>query len=384
MRSLPPAGPQPPAQTPCTPRGGVCPSPIARLFLSDFQSASSPEQSGSWNPRHAGPLLAAARLSPPARMWLYLAALLGLYFLRRWYRERQSVEGLPEKYVLITGCDSGFGNLLAKQLDVRGLRVLAACLTQQGAEQLRKATSERLQTVILDVTRTDSIAAATAWVKEQVGDKGLWGLVNNAGIGIPTAPNEWLTKDDFVKVLNVNLIGLIEVTLSVLPLVKRARGRVINVASTMGRLAMIGGGYCLAKYGVEAFSDSLRRELLPFGVKVCIIEPGAFGTQILNTQIMKDMLQEVWGRVPAEIKESYGQRYFDTYYEQFLQLLSTASPNLFLVTDCMEHALTARHPHTRYSGGWDAKLYYLPLSYLPAWCQDFLLTLRQPKPAQGI
>uniref|UniRef100_A0A8C3HJK4 Hydroxysteroid 17-beta dehydrogenase 6 n=1 Tax=Chrysemys picta bellii TaxID=8478 RepID=A0A8C3HJK4_CHRPI len=105
-------------------------------------------------------------------MWLYLAALLGLYFLRRWYRERQSVEGLPEKYVLITGCDSGFGNLLAKPLDARGLRVLAACLTQQGAEQLRKATSQRLQTVILDVTRTDSIAAATAWVKEQVGDKG--------------------------------------------------------------------------------------------------------------------------------------------------------------------------------------------------------------------
>ncbi|XP_050781625.1 retinol dehydrogenase 7-like [Gopherus flavomarginatus] len=317
-------------------------------------------------------------------MWLYLAALLGLYFLRRWYRERQSVEGLPEKYVLITGCDSGFGNLLAKQLDTRGLRVLAACLTEQGAKQLRKATSERLQTVILDVTRTDSIAAATAWVKERVGDKGLWGLVNNAGIAVPTAPNEWLTKDDFVKVLDVNLIGLIEVTLSFLPLVKRARGRVVNVASTMGRVATIGGGYCLSKYGVEAFSDSLRRELLPFGVKVCIIEPGAFMTQIINTQLLQNMVKEVWGRVPSEIKESYGQRYFDAYYERSPQHAATASPNLFLVTDCMEHALTARHPRTRYSGGWDAKLYFIPVSYLPAWCQDFLLTLRQPKPAHGI
>uniref|UniRef100_A0A8C3S387 Uncharacterized protein n=1 Tax=Chelydra serpentina TaxID=8475 RepID=A0A8C3S387_CHESE len=100
-------------------------------------------------------------------MWLYLAALLGLYFLRRWYRERQTVENLREKSVLITGCDSGFGSLLARQLDARGLQVLAACLTPQGAEQLRKATSARLQTVILDVTRTDSIAAATAWVKGQ-------------------------------------------------------------------------------------------------------------------------------------------------------------------------------------------------------------------------
>uniref|UniRef100_A0A8C3XSI3 RDH16 dehydrogenase n=1 Tax=Chelydra serpentina TaxID=8475 RepID=A0A8C3XSI3_CHESE len=317
-------------------------------------------------------------------MWLYLAALLGLYFLRRWYRERQCVEGLPEKSVLITGCDSGFGNLLARQLDARGLRVLAACLTPQGAERLREATSARLQTVILDVTQTDSVAAATAWVKGQVGDKGLWGLVNNAGITGSTAPNEWLTKDDFVKVLNVNLIGLVEVTLSLLPLVRRARGRVVNVASTMGRLALFGGGYCPAKYGVEAFSDSLRRELLPFGVKVSIIEPGAFGTQILNTQIIKDMLQEVWSRAPAEIKETYGQRYFDTYSEQFLQLTSTASPVLSRVTDCMEHALTARHPRIRYSGGWDAKLYYLPVSYLPACWQDFLVTLWQPKPAHGI
>lgn len=87
---------------------------------------------------------------------------------------------------------------------------------------------------------------------------GLWGLVNNAGIAVPTAPNEWLRKDDFVKVLDVNLVGLIEVTLSFLPLVRRARGRVVNVASVMGRVAFFGGGYCPSKYGVEAFSDSLR------------------------------------------------------------------------------------------------------------------------------
>lgn len=87
---------------------------------------------------------------------------------------------------------------------------------------------------------------------------GLWGLVNNAGIATPSAPNEWLTKDDFVKVLDVNLVGLIEVTLSLLPLVRRAQGRVVNVASVMGRIAFFGGGYCISKFGVEAFSDSLR------------------------------------------------------------------------------------------------------------------------------
>lgn len=82
------------------------------------------------------------------------------------------VSHLRDKYIFITGCDSGFGNLLARQLDLRGLRVLAACLTEKGAEQLRGQTSDRLATVILDVTKTESVAAATQWVKERVGDRG--------------------------------------------------------------------------------------------------------------------------------------------------------------------------------------------------------------------
>lgn len=87
---------------------------------------------------------------------------------------------------------------------------------------------------------------------------GLWGLVNNAGISVPIGPMEWMQLEDFKKVLDVNLIGLIEVTLKFLPLLKKARGRVVNVASILGRVSLIGGGYCLSKYGVEAFSDSLR------------------------------------------------------------------------------------------------------------------------------
>ncbi|XP_030051094.1 retinol dehydrogenase 16 isoform X2 [Microcaecilia unicolor] len=191
-------------------------------------------------------------------MWFWLFALIGFYFLYRWCRDKQIHQNLTDKYVFITGCDSGFGNLLARQLDGRGLRVLAACLTQRGAEQLKEATSQRLQTIILDVTDSESVASAAKWVKQQVGDRGLWGLVNNAGIGTPVGPNEWLTKDDFVKVLNVNLVGVIDVTLSLLSLLRRAKGRIVNVSSILGRVACTGGGYCISKHGVEAFSDSLR------------------------------------------------------------------------------------------------------------------------------
>lgn len=82
--------------------------------------------------------------------------------------------------------------------------------------------------------------------------------MNNAGVGFPVGPCEWLTKDDFACLINVNLLGLIDVTLHQLPLVKRARGRVVNVGSILGRVAIIGGGYCPSKYGVEAFLDTLR------------------------------------------------------------------------------------------------------------------------------
>ncbi|XP_029450723.1 retinol dehydrogenase 16-like isoform X2 [Rhinatrema bivittatum] len=281
-------------------------------------------------------------------MWLWLLTLLGLYFLYRWYRDRQILLNLPDKYVLITGCDSGFGNLLAKQLDRKGMRVLAACLTQRGAEQLKEATSQRLQTLILDVTDSQSVAAAADWVKEQVGDRGLWGLVNNAGIAVPLAPNEWLTKDDFLKILNVNLVGVIDVTLSLLPLIRKAKGRVVNVASFAGRISFVGGGYCISKYGVEAFSDSLRQELCSFGVKVCIIEPGIFKTFATDTQGTKKSLQQIWNRLPVEIKESYGQDSYNKRKAGRVWLYSSYSINRSTILQmfaALESTLSEDTPH---------------------------------------
>uniref|UniRef100_A0A8C6DXG2 Retinol dehydrogenase 16 n=1 Tax=Moschus moschiferus TaxID=68415 RepID=A0A8C6DXG2_MOSMO len=317
-------------------------------------------------------------------MWLYLVVLVVLYYILRWYRERQVVSHLQDKFVFITGCDSGLGNQLARQLDLRGLRVLAACLTEQGAEQLRNQTSDRLQTVILDVTKTENVAATTNWVKESVGDRGLWGLVNNAGICTPTAPNEWLTKQDFVKILDVNLLGVIDVTLSLLPLVRKARGRVVNVSSVLGRVVLNGGGYSISKYGVEAFSDSLRRELSYFGVKVAMIEPGYFVTNMTKGKGFIGNLQASWNQASPEVKELYG----DNFVADFLKTMNLMKPpwaqNLSLATDCMEHALTACHPRTRYSPGWDAKFLYLPMSYLPSFLVDLLVYWCFPQPDKAL
>ncbi|KAM8977536.1 retinol dehydrogenase 7-like [Pelodytes ibericus] len=313
-------------------------------------------------------------------MWLPLVVVvLVLIFLYRWHRQSKILPNLTDKYVLITGCDTGFGNLVAKQLDRRGLQVLAACLTESGAEGLKKDASSRLQTVILDVTDSQSVSSAAKWVTQIVGSKGLWGLVNNAGILIPMAPNQWLKKEDFRKILDVNLLGVVDVTLSLLPLIRKAQGRIVNVSSIAGRVTLCGGGYCVSKFGVEAFSDSIRRELKPFGIKVSIIVPDFFKTSILDSGRLHENLQNVWSKLPQETRDYYGEQYYQHHYNFISNACSLGSSKLTIVTDCMEHALTAVNPWTRYSAGSYARFFYMPMSYLPTCVQDFML--KEPKSA---
>lgn len=305
-----------------------------------------------------------------------------IVFLYRLHRLGLILDNLSDKFVLITGCDSGFGKQLARQLDRRGMRVLATCLTQKGAEDLKKEASSRLQTVILDISNTQSVSSVATWVSDVVGGNGLWGLVNNAGTGMPGAPNEWLTKEDFERVINVNLLGPIDVTLRLLPLIRKSKGRIVNMSSIVGRVTICGGGYCISKFGVEAFSDSVRRELRPFGVKVSIIEPGYFKTGLNDMQYMKNILSNIWKNLHPEIHYSYGENYFKHYVADMEKTFSSlCNTDLTPVTNCMEHALTAVYPKTRYSAGWDAKLFFIPLSYVPTVLFDYLLTRTAPTPA---
>ncbi|XP_036965472.1 retinol dehydrogenase 1 [Acanthopagrus latus] len=318
-------------------------------------------------------------LSHPA---LSCALLVATVAAIRWYiRDSYKVEGFSQKHVFITGCDSGFGNLLARQLDGKGFHVIAACLTDKGAADLSAAASSRLKTVLLDVTDSESVRRAVEFASKEVGQRGLWGLVNNAGRSVPIGPTEWMQLEDFTKVLDVNLIGVIDVTLQFLPLLKKAKGRVVNVASILGRLSLTGGGYCLSKFGVEAFSDSLRINMQPFGIKVSIIEPGFFKTAVTRLDIIEADLKRLWSRLPQEVKDSYGPTYFDKYVKaQDFSLNILCSPDISKVTACMEHALTAQFPRTRYAAGWDAKFFWIPLSYMPSFVSDFVTHLLLPPP----
>ncbi|XP_038572764.1 retinol dehydrogenase 7-like [Micropterus salmoides] len=305
-------------------------------------------------------------------MYLFLLGLVVFYYLYRWVRELPRVPDKSSKYVYITGCDSGFGNLLARHLDKQGFRVIASCFTEKGEEDLKKSCSSNLITTHLDVRSKDSVAKVAAMIKDKVGECGLWAVVNNAGVSIPTAPCDWLTIDDYKLMLDVNLNGVIAVTLSVLPLIKKARGRVVNVASVFGRISATGGPYTVSKHGVEAFNDSLRKNMHPFGVKVLCIEPGFFKTNTIDVGILSKSVKMLWDRLPQEDKDDYGAE----YVQKALAMISDKVPNacdgdLMKVVSCMEHAVSAVRPRTRYSPGWDAKLFWLPLSYMPT-CSEFL------------
>ncbi|KAH9498877.1 Retinol dehydrogenase 7 [Bulinus truncatus] len=286
------------------------------------------------------------------------------------------VGSYQDKYVFITGCDSGFGQGLACQLDRLGFHVFAGCLTDEGTTYLKEQCSGRLVTILLDVSKNQSIEEALQEVKRSLPEgKGLWGLVNNAGILGIFGISEMSTREDYHKVFDVNLLGMTEMTRHFLPLIRKARGRVVNISSAVGRLASMGGAYPVSKWGVEAYSDILRRELWVRGVKVCIVEPGGFKTNITNAKTFWANVKNTFAeRATEEMKDCYGDLeavFLKVKSSKFNYMSHDISP----VVDAYTHALTSRFPKTRYSVGPDMKLFYLPMSYLPTCITDRILAL---------
>ncbi|XP_077128894.1 dehydrogenase/reductase SDR family member 9 [Ranitomeya variabilis] len=311
-------------------------------------------------------------------MFLYVFGCGVLLYLWWKIRDRLQISSIEDKYVMITGCDTGFGNFAARTFDEKGFRVLATCLTESGAAALKRETS-RVKIILLDVTDEDNVKQVAKWVKIEVGEKGLWGLVNNAGIMGTLAPIDWLTIDDIRAPIEVNLLGLIHVTLSVLPLIKKAKGRIINVSSVGGRVAASGGGYFSSKFGVEGFNDSLRRDMKTFGVKVSCIEPGLFKTPLSDPKRVLEQRMAIWRKLPKTIQDEYGDNYVQIDAAMKQKLNYVRNSDLSLVVWCMEHALTSLHPRTRYSVGTDATFLWMPLSYMPSFIQDYVIMKNKVK-----
>ncbi|XP_071947756.1 D-beta-hydroxybutyrate dehydrogenase, mitochondrial-like [Antedon mediterranea] len=260
------------------------------------------------------------------------------------------------KAVLITGCDTGIGNLLVRHMHLLGLHVYAGCLNKgcEGATKLAEEFPERLDILQMDVTNEDEVTKAVEIVRESLESNGkeLWGVVNNAGINI-LGEIEWLDTELIKRVSEVNLWGMVRVTKATIPLLQQSKGRVVNIGSGCGLFSFpLSAPYCISKYGVESFTDVLRLELGKWGIKAIVIEPGNFGsaTNLFTEDKIKSVINGVQKSASEEVKQRYGQAYFECISDYLCDLCRTSagSADLSPVISNITEALLIEHPQHRY------------------------------------
>uniref|UniRef100_F1L5G9 17-beta-hydroxysteroid dehydrogenase type 6 n=1 Tax=Ascaris suum TaxID=6253 RepID=F1L5G9_ASCSU len=305
------------------------------------------------------------------------------YYVLRYLWELLTVDNLTKKAVFITGCDSGFGRMIAMKCAQNGMPTFAGCLTEKGAKSVESEAStlkegSSLRAVMIDLTNDDSVKAAAEFVKKQMkaGVK-LWAVVNNAGVFTTYGPDDWCSIDDYRFSFEVNTLGHIRVSQAFKSLLKQSKGRILTVTSVAGRVSLpYAGPYSTAKFATEAYMDCIRQELKPFGVTCCILEPGVFKTTLIDRVEMKQRIERVWEKLTDEQRQDYGEdfkNFFAVYWSETFNKLGSAQTKY--VIDNYYHAITARYPRYRYRCGWDALLLFIPISYLPTAAVDFSLKL---------
>ncbi len=182
---------------------------------------------------------------------------------------------MESKVVLITGASGGFGKACASHLRSLGHRVYGTSLRANFPQST--APESELTTIPLDVTKESSVRAAVAFVREREGRVDV--VVNNAGVGLAGSIEDTSTEEA-LALFDTNFFGMHRVCRAVLPLMRaQGSGLVVNISSIGGLITIpFQGFYSASKYAVESMTDAVRMELAPFGVDVCLIEPGDFKT----------------------------------------------------------------------------------------------------------
>lgn len=281
--------------------------------------------------------------------------------------------------VVITGASSGIGAACARHLDQLGFTVWAGVRRKTDGDALARAASPRLRVVMLDVTDPMSIAEAGRAIAEGTSGSGLAALVNNAGISV-AGPLELLPLAEVRTQFEVNVIGALAVTQVLLPSLRLARGRIVNISSIAGLAATpFLGAYCGSKFALEAMSDALRMELAPWGIAVSLVEPGAIQSQIWQRATMS--ATRVLGEVAPEALALYAEP-----LGRMQKVIAGAAARA-IPADAVAHivarALTASRPRTRYLVGTDARFRALLKRILPDRAQDRLLAWFMGVPYQA-
>ncbi|CAF1607042.1 unnamed protein product [Didymodactylos carnosus] len=248
------------------------------------------------------------------------------------------------KYVLISGCDTGFGNGLAKELDCQGYNVIAGVYSNNTIEQLGKELSSKATVFKLDITKQQDIDGAFELVKSKTDN--LHALVNNAGVG-RGGLIDWTPLTLYRDVMEVNFFGHVSMTKTFLPLLLRQPGnRIVNISSIAGYFASPAvSAYCASKYALEAFSDCLRREMAQWGLKVSVIEPGLMRTAIFEGK--EEALSQLWTNLTSDTKERWGEAFFDQHMKRMNDFMKNTQDPMIVVR-ALQHAVSSSKPNFRF------------------------------------
>lgn len=277
------------------------------------------------------------------------------------------------KYVLVTGASSGIGMALSIHLQESGYHVLAGIRKDADGKKLLELsrstfpehTVDMLTPVTIDITNPCSIKAAAARIKT-ITPEGLHGLVNNAGIAVSGAL-ELVENQRIEEQFSINVVGTFIMIKMFLPLLKRCKGRIVNIGSISGLFSPPGlSVYAASKYAIEGMSDALRVELKPFGVQVSVIEPGKIDTPLWEKAVHSEAIAHQYANnaTIADYKELIA------FYRNYVD--SEKGSPMALVNTAVRDALSNRVSRPRYVIGRAAKIRVL-LNYLPARVRDALV-----------
>jgi len=252
-----------------------------------------------------------------------------------------------KRAVVITGASSGIGRAAVARMVQSGWRVFGTVRKMQDGESLRSEFGAAVTPIILNVTDRASVNAAAQAVSAALPGPGLDGLANVAGAG-KVAPVEYITPEGLLDIFNINLFGQIAVTQALLPLLRTAHGRVVNITSVGAHIAIpFGSPINASKSAFGIFSDTLRLELHPFGIHVSAIEPGAIKTPAVNKTLGD--VEGVIRDLPPNGAAQYGEMLLSFARRAYEREMNGSSPEV--VAQAIHHALTATRPRTRYRVG---------------------------------
>jgi NAD(P)-dependent dehydrogenase (short-subunit alcohol dehydrogenase family) len=266
--------------------------------------------------------------------------------------------------VLVTGAGRGIGKSIVQHLAGRGWDVIAGVRTEADGAAVTALDSQRISSVILDVTDAGHIAALDESLPQR-----LDAVVNNAGV-VVSGPIEAVGPDDWRKQLEINVIGQLAVTQAVLPRLRDSRGRAVFISSVNGRLSMpMVGAYCASKFALEAAVDALRMELRPWHIGVAIVEPAQTDTDMWRTA--DDMVEQAESALTAEQRDLYARHIAG--FKKMIPVSQKMAVPAAKVSAVVEQALTARRPRARYVVGAGNKLQVALMTNLPTSARDVVL-----------